>query len=102
MFLKINFVQFLDNLPNPYSAHGRRKFWKFYVDVYSLREGLKHNDYKYVVNILNAVKKDQQSAYTRACYHILSNEIKYSQYRLTKLVSQSGNAQISETSKLLN
>ncbi|CAK9823366.1 hypothetical protein ANTRET_LOCUS1725 [Anthophora retusa] len=77
----------IDELPEPNSAHGRTKFWKFYVDVYSLQKGLEHNDYDYVMNILNSAKEDQESFFSRACYQILCNEIKYSQYYLSKLIS---------------
>lgn len=36
------------------------------------------------MNILNSVKKDQQSFFTHTCYQILCNEIKY--YCLNKLI----------------
>ncbi|XP_053982924.1 MATH and LRR domain-containing protein PFE0570w-like isoform X2 [Hylaeus volcanicus] len=77
----------IDNLPKPYSLHGRNKNWKFYIDVYSLQEGLKHNNYKHVMKILNKIKQKEKTFYTRACYRILKNEIHYSQYRLSKLNS---------------
>ncbi|CAK9800425.1 hypothetical protein ANTQUA_LOCUS2445 [Anthophora quadrimaculata] len=77
----------IDELPEPNSEHGRTKFWKFYVDVHSLQKGLEHHDYDYVMNILNSAKEDQESFFSRACYQILCNEIKYSQYYLSKLIS---------------
>ncbi|CAK9812024.1 hypothetical protein ANTPLA_LOCUS7261 [Anthophora plagiata] len=77
----------IGELSEPPSAHGRTKFWKFYVDVHSLQKGLEHNDYDYVMNILNSAKEDQESFFSRACYQILCNEIKYSQYYLSKLIS---------------
>lgn len=43
------------------------------------------------MNIFNSARKDQQSFFTRVCYQILCNEIKYSPYRLNKLISYAGN-----------
>ncbi|XP_012141183.2 uncharacterized protein LOC105662543 [Megachile rotundata] len=76
----------IDNLARPYSVHGRKKFWKFYIDVYSLQQGLENNDYDHVMKILNSVKETEQSVFTCACYQILCNEIMHSQYHLSKLI----------------
>ncbi|XP_076761437.1 uncharacterized protein LOC143429647 [Xylocopa sonorina] len=79
----------IDDLPNPYSVHGRAQFSDFYKDLYNLQEGLKHDNYNQVMKILNSVKEDQKSLFNRACYQILSKEIKYSPYRLSKLILSS-------------
>ncbi|CAD1477024.1 unnamed protein product, partial [Heterotrigona itama] len=78
-------LDLIDNLPKPHST--RIKFWKFYVDiVHKLHVGFKHNDYDYVMNILNSVKEEQQTFFTHACYQILCNKIRHSHYHLKKLI----------------
>ncbi|XP_076625531.1 uncharacterized protein LOC143343955 isoform X2 [Colletes latitarsis] len=76
----------IDDLPKPYSRHSREKFWKFYIKLRSLQEGLMHNDYDHVMEILNSVKEKEKTVFTRACYRILCNEIQYSQYQLNNLL----------------
>ncbi|XP_043522519.1 protein PFF0380w-like [Frieseomelitta varia] len=80
-------LHLIDNLAKPQSA--RIRFWKFYIDVHKLHEGLKRNDYDYVMNILNSVKEEQQTFFTRATYQILCNEIRYSHYHFKKLILHS-------------
>ena len=75
-------------MAKPQSA--RIKFWEFYIDVHKLNEGLKRNDYDCVMNILNSVKEEQQTFFTRATYQILCNEIRYSHYHFKKLILHSG------------
>ena len=88
----------IDDLPEPQSPHGRRIFWKFYLDVQSLQEGLKHDDYDRVTRILNAAKPTDKTVFSRECYKILHKEVKYSQSRLSKLISFAGNDLFTETS----
>ncbi|XP_043250610.1 uncharacterized protein LOC122396358 [Colletes gigas] len=76
----------IDDLPKPYSRHSREKFWKFYIKLRSLQEGLMHDDYDHVMEILNSVKEKEKTVFTRACYRILCNEIQYSQYQLSNLL----------------
>lgn len=92
------YVHFLDDLSEPHSPHGRRIFWKFYLDVQSLQEGLKHDDYDHVMRILNAAKPTDKTVFSRECYKILYKEVKCSQSRLSKLISFAGNDLFTETS----
>ncbi|KAK1130371.1 hypothetical protein K0M31_018503 [Melipona bicolor] len=78
-------LHLIDNLPQS----TRITFREFYIDVHKLHEGLKHNDYDYIMNILNSVKEEQQTFFTRACYQILCNEIIYSHCHLKKLILHS-------------
>ncbi|XP_015429186.1 PREDICTED: uncharacterized protein LOC107185923 [Dufourea novaeangliae] len=77
----------IDDLPKPHSIHGRERFWKFYLDVHSLQEGLKHNDHDHVKAILDSANEKQKSVFTRAFYQILRNEVEHFPYHLSKLVS---------------
>lgn len=82
---------FLDDLAEPSSALGRRKFWPFYQEVHSLQEGLENNDYDRVIKILNSVQKNQGTLFADACYKILSKQIMRSHHHLSKLIAQTGN-----------
>ncbi|XP_076294481.1 uncharacterized protein LOC143215826 [Lasioglossum baleicum] len=77
----------IDNVPSPYSERSRDRFWKFYLDVHSLQEGLKHNDYRHVKKILDEAQSRHVSPFTRACYNVLHRTVEHSQSHLSKLAS---------------
>ncbi|XP_076644570.1 uncharacterized protein LOC143354407 [Halictus rubicundus] len=80
-------LQPIDNVPNPYSKLSREIFWKFYLDVHSLEEGLKHKDYRHVKKILDEAQTRHVSPFTNACYNILRSKVEHSQAHLSKLAS---------------
>lgn len=80
-------------MPKPYSAIGRNKFWKFYLDVHSLQEGLMHNDHDHVIKIFSSAKQEQKTIFSRACLQILRNELKSSPCHLKELAWLAGNKQ---------
>ncbi|XP_078039807.1 uncharacterized protein LOC144471543 [Augochlora pura] len=80
-------LQPIDDVSEPYSKHSRDKFWKFYLDIHGLEEGLKHHDYEHVKKILDAAQAEDVTPFTRACYNILLKKIEHSQYHLQSLAS---------------
>nr|XP_033329648.1 uncharacterized protein LOC117222187 isoform X3 [Megalopta genalis] len=77
----------IDNVTEPYSRHGRERFWKFYLDVHSLQEGLKYGDYDHIKSILDAAQTKDATLFTGACYNILLNKVEHANHHLSRLVS---------------
>ncbi|XP_066586768.1 uncharacterized protein [Prorops nasuta] len=79
----------IKDLPEPRSIY-RDKFWKFYLDLESLKEGLKHYDYDYVIGILEKTLHtvEQKPLFTNTCYQILKSQIKLSQHHLSNIIKR--------------
>lgn len=58
----------------------------------NLKEKLLHEDYDYVINMLNMYQEtdDNQSLYSRCCFRIFCAEIKHSEYHISKIIKRAG------------
>ncbi|XP_047353338.1 uncharacterized protein LOC124950543 [Vespa velutina] len=56
----------------------------------NLEEKLLHEDYDYVINMLNIYQEtdDNQSLYSRCCFRIFCAEIKHSEYHISKIIKR--------------
>ncbi|KAK2585984.1 hypothetical protein KPH14_010557 [Odynerus spinipes] len=77
----------ISNLPEPHSQY-RDRFWKLYLMLYNIKEALVHDDYDYVINILDMYeeKDEDESLFSRCCFRMLCTEIKHSEYRISKII----------------
>lgn len=82
----------IDNLPEPRSVYREHEnLWKFYVDLERFKKGLEHEDYSYVVSILqDYVEKQDERWFVRACCNIFRTEVKRSDYHLTNIIQLTG------------
>jgi hypothetical protein len=71
----------------------RDNFWKLYLTVYNVKEGLNHVDYKYVWKVMDEFSKEkvQDELLRRAYYHILCKNVKSCQHHVTEIIKQAGN-----------
>ncbi|XP_026672182.1 uncharacterized protein LOC108628238 isoform X2 [Ceratina calcarata] len=85
--MEVNQIKTYDNLSKPCSALSRSRFPEVYLNIRRLEEGLIHDNYTHIMSILNGVRNEEQSSFTKATYQILCNQIKYSPYKLTKIAT---------------
>ncbi|XP_015596362.1 uncharacterized protein LOC107268262 isoform X2 [Cephus cinctus] len=78
-------MHIIENLPEPSSPHQHR-FWKFNIDLISLREGIQHKDYKHVLQILDKYSKYENNIFLKGCYNILRNNIMSSDEHLVNII----------------
>ncbi|XP_043671202.1 MATH and LRR domain-containing protein PFE0570w-like isoform X2 [Vespula pensylvanica] len=71
----------------PHSLY-RDKFWHLHRMLNNLKEKLLHEDYDYVINMLNMYQEtdNDQSLYSRSCFRIFCTEIKHSEYYISKII----------------
>ncbi|XP_032691072.1 protein dopey homolog PFC0245c-like isoform X2 [Odontomachus brunneus] len=80
----------IDNLPEAQSVYRNHKhLWKFYTDLERLKKGLEHEDYNYVIDILEEYAGKQDSnLFVRACCNMLRTEIKRTDHHLINIIER--------------
>ncbi|KAF7399158.1 hypothetical protein HZH68_007750 [Vespula germanica] len=75
------------NLSKPHSLY-RDRFWHLHRMLNNLKEKLLHEDYDYVINMLNMYQEtdNDQSLYSHSCFRIFCTEIKHSEYYISKII----------------
>lgn len=77
-------------MPDAQSIY-RDRFWKFYIDLNRIKQGLEHQDYDYVIDVLQTyTEKSDKSLHTCSCYNKLRKEIKRSEYHLANIIRLTG------------
>ncbi|XP_046819146.1 uncharacterized protein LOC124424314 [Vespa crabro] len=93
----------ISNLSKPHSLY-RNRFRNLYLMLNNLEEKLLHEDYDYVINMLNIYQEtdDNQSLYSRCCFRIFCAEIKHSEYHISKIIKRAvQTGAINEVCKIL-
>ncbi|XP_011149412.1 putative uncharacterized protein DDB_G0282133 isoform X3 [Harpegnathos saltator] len=80
----------IDDLPEPRSIYrDHEHLWKFYVDLDRVKQGLKHQDYDYVIDILEEyTEKQDANLFVRSCCNMLRTEIKRSDHHLINIIQR--------------
>ncbi|XP_051163731.1 uncharacterized protein MAL13P1.304-like isoform X2 [Leptopilina boulardi] len=83
-------VSRIDLTPQKPNQRNEDLFWKFYDRLESLKRGLQHNDYKYVVNILKEFvgehATEKKTIFSRHCHHVLCEEINKSKTHVENVI----------------
>ena len=81
-------------VPPQSSIRERDHFWKFYDNLETLKNGLKHKDYDHVVEVLKKYVNAERTLFIRHCHTVLALEVIKSQVHVENTIKKAGNDKI--------